>query len=137
MLVINMQGAWVYATTAASNALSGTVASAPSTVTCGDNSQQVGFLDSSGDPLDSINLDDTGDTVVFQVCADGLTLGGTDTAQIVIEHDDTIVELISAECAGLLSGGFVSPSTKRTADDQSSAFICTKPGGVSGRVGHC
>ncbi|MQF70472.1 tandem-95 repeat protein [SAR202 cluster bacterium AD-812-D07_MRT_10900m] len=131
----NVQGAWVYATTSGSNALSGTVASTPDTGACGSGSEQFGFLDANGDPLDSINLNNAGDTIDIQVCADGLTLGGPDSAQIVIEHDDSIIELIDPACAGLLGGGFASPSTKRTSDDQASAFICTKPGGVSGTGG--
>ncbi len=133
--VTNVQGEWVYATTSGSNALSGTVPSTPDAVTCGSGSQQFGFLDVNGDPLDSINLDNSGDSLDIQICANGLSLGGADTAQIVIEHDDSIVELINPTCAGLLSGGFASPSTKRTSDNQASAFICTKPGGVSGSEG--
>jgi len=133
--ITNTTGSWVHAASSGSNALSGTVTLIPASVTCGDGSQQFGFLDASGGQIDSINLDKIDDTVDIQVCADGLTLGGPDTAQIVIEHDDSIVELIDPACAGLLGGGFASPSTKRTSDDQASAFICTKPGGVSGSEG--
>ena len=135
VFVSNVQGTWVYATTFSANAHSGTVAIAPPTVTCGNGSQQVGFLDASGASLGAINLDDVDDTVDIQVCVDGMTLGGADTAQIVIEHDDSVLELINPTCEGLLGNGFVSPSTKRTADDQASAFICSKPGGVSGSEG--
>ena len=130
-----VSSSWISAATSGISALSGVVSTPEASVSCGDESQQIGFLSASGDPLDSLNLDNPGDSVEFQVCADGLTLGGVDTAQIVIEHDDSVVELINAGCTGVLTGGFVSPSTKRTADDQASAFICTKPGGVSGSSG--
>ena len=131
----NVQGGWVSATTFGAGALSGTVPIMPSVGECGNGSQQVGFLDANGDALSSINLDDPDDSLDIQVCADGLTLGGPDTVQVVIEHDDSIVELIDPTCVGLLEGGFASPSMKRTSDDQASAFICTKPGGVSGADG--
>lgn len=130
-----VSSSWISAATSGISALSGVVSTPEVSVSCGDESQQIGFLSASGDPLDSVNLDNPGDSVEIQVCADGLTLGGLDTAQIVIEHDDSVVELINPACAGLLDGGFVSPSTKRTSDDQASAFICTKPGGVSGSNG--
>ncbi|MCI0837757.1 MAG: fibronectin type III domain-containing protein, partial [Chloroflexi bacterium] len=133
--ITNTQGSWVYATTSGSNGVSGTVPSTPVSADCGDGSQQFGFLDSDGGPIDSINLDDTDDFIDIQICVDGLVLGGPDTVQVVIEHDDSVVELINPACAGLLGGGFASPSTKRTSDDQASAFICSKPGGVSGSEG--
>ena len=130
-----VSSSWISAATSGIGALSGVVSTPAVSVSCGDDSQQLGFLSASGEPIDSVNLDNPGDSIEIQVCADGLTLGGVDTAQIVIEHDDSVVELISPACAGLLDGGFVSPSTKRTLDDQASAFICTKPGGVSGSSG--
>lgn len=131
----SVSSSWISAATSGISALSGVASTPEASVSCGDESQQVGFLSASGNPLDSVTLDDPGDSVNIQVCADGLTLGGVDTAQIVIEHDDSVIELISPACTGLLDGGFVSPSTKRTSDDQASAFICTKPGGVSGSSG--
>ena len=130
-----VSSSWISAATSGISALSGVASTPGVSVSCGDESQQIGFLSASGDPLDSVNLDNPGDSVEIQVCADGLTLGGMDTAQIVIEHDDSVVELKNAGCTGLLDGGFVSPSTKRTSDDQASAFICTRPGGVSGSSG--
>jgi hypothetical protein len=133
--ITNVQSGWVSATTFGANPFSGTVAATPAVGNCGDGSQQFGFLDSNGAILESVNLDNPGDSVDIQICADGLTLGGPDTAQLVIEHDDSVIELTNAACTGLLDGGLVSPSTKRTSDDQASAFICTKPGGVSGSGG--
>ncbi|MEE8046433.1 MAG: hypothetical protein V3T49_06300, partial [Dehalococcoidia bacterium] len=130
-----VQSSWISASTFGAFSHSGIVPTPVVNVVCGDGSQQIGFLSNNGDPLDSVNLDNPGDSVEIQVCADGLTLGGPETFQLVIEHDDSVVELINPACAGLLDGGFVSPSTKRTSDDQASAFICTKPGGVSGSAG--
>jgi hypothetical protein len=61
--ITNTTGSWVHAASSSSNALSGTVTPTPASVTCGDGSQQFGFLDASGGPIDSINLDNTGDTI--------------------------------------------------------------------------
>lgn len=126
---------WIAAATFSAGFQSGTVPVTPISVACGDETEQFAFFSSGGNPISSINLDNVGDSVQVQVCADDLTAGGVDTAQIVIEHDDSIVELIDPICEGLLSDGFVSPSTKRTADDAASAFICTQPGGVRGNAG--
>lgn len=72
-------------------------------------------------------LDEINDVKTITVEVSGMTIGGADTVQLNIVHDDAIIQVSNPTCADLYGGS--ATAAVRDAGDISTFFSCSDSGG--------
>lgn len=94
----------------------------------------ISFVNSEGVSLNDLALGETGSSAEFFVAAQGMTTGGHDTVQLLIQHDPAVTEVTTAVCSGVFDGAFSPPGPVVISPGQ-VAFECGLQGGVASASG--